>query len=255
MRMWVKRIAACLIASATFVASASTAAEIKVVTVGALTVALRSMTAEYEAASGNTIAYTFTNPANLNMVLAGGTFDAIIVATQTVGELEQAGKLAAGSRARLARTGIGLAIKEGTLKPDVSSPDAFKRYMTGVRNVLVTDPSTATGSGVLTVSILADAGLTETVRTKSLQTNLAGGKERLAKGEYEVGLFNLSEIEAPGVVVGGAVPAPLQLYTNYDAAIFASSTIKDAANGYLRLLASPQAGPKWKAAWLEQVSN
>lgn len=255
MRIWVKRIAAGLIAGATFAASAASAAEIKVVTVGALTVALRSMTAEYEAASGNTIAYTFTNPANLNMVLAGGTFDAIIVATQTVGELEQSGKLVAGSRARLARTGIGLAIKEGTPKPDVSTADAFKRYLTGVRNILVTDPSTATGSGVLVVRILAEAGLTEIVRAKSLQTNLAGGKERLAKGEYEVALFNLSEIEAPGVVVGGAVPAPLQLYTNYDAAIFASSTVKDAAAGYLRFLASPAVTAKWKAAWMEQVSN
>ncbi len=254
MRINIGGVVAGLIAALAF-SPAAFAAEIKVVTVGALTVALRSLEADYKAASGNSIAFTFTNPANLPMVLANGSFDAVLVATQTVGELEQQGKLVAGSRARTARTGIGIAIKEGASKPDVANVDAFKRYMTGVRNVLVTDPSTTTGSGVLTVAILAEAGLTEVVRAKSLQTNLAGGKERIAKGEYDMALFNLSEIEAPGVVVGGAVPVPLQRYTNYDGAVFATSEVKDASLGFLRFLASPAATAKWKAAWMEQVSN
>jgi molybdate transport system substrate-binding protein len=238
-----------------FLTTAADAAEIKVVTVGATRVALTNLAEDYKASSGNTIVFTFTNPAMLAQTLAGAQFDAIVAPSPPVVDLDMAGRLERGSRARIARTGIGIAIRDGAPKPDLSTPEAFRRTVLAARNVLFTDPSTPNGSGILTQAILAEAGLLEAVRSKGMQTNLAGGKELLARGEYEMAFFNLSETEAPGVVVGGPVPAPLQRYTNYDAAVFTTAAQKGHAFSFIQFLATPKAEPRWRAAWLEQVSN
>ena len=235
-------------------ATAASAAEIKVVTVGALRVALTGLAEDYQKASGNIVTYTFTNPAMLAQTLAMGSFDAIVAPTPAMAELDAAGQLERG-RARLARTGIGIAVRAGAPKPDLSTPEKFRATLLAAKNVLFTDPATPNGSGVLTVAILTEAGLLDAVRAKGMQTNLAGGKELIAKGEYEMALFNMSEIEAPGVVVGGPVPAPLQRYTNYDAAVFANATDKVTAAAFLRFLRSPDAAARWQAAWLERVNE
>ena len=233
-----------------FSGSAS-AAEIKVVSVGALQVALNTLAADYTKASGNTVAFTFTNPTNLAMVLVGGKFDAIVVAASSVEDLDKAGRFAAGTHIRVSRTGIGIAVREGTPKPDLSTSDAFKKYVTQARNIIYTDPTTVNGSGVLTQRILTAAGLWDAVKAKGLQSNNAGAKDLIAKGEYQMAFLNLSETEAPGVIVAGPVPAPLQQYTNYDAAVFADAAAKPEAVSFVKFISAPASAATWKAAWME----
>src|SRR5687768_10972189 len=154
-----------LTAAAVLALSATTAAaaEIKVVTVGALRVALTALAEDYKKATGNTVTYTFTNPAMLAQTLAMGSFDAIVAPTPAMAELDAAGRLERG-RARLARTGIGIAVREGAPKPDLSTPEKFRAVLLAAKNVLYTDPTTPNGSGVLTVAILTEAGLLDAVR-------------------------------------------------------------------------------------------
>lgn len=199
----------CAAAALVLSTALASAAEIRVVTVGALQSALKPLGADYAKQNGDQVNYTFTNPANLTKVLSESKFDVIIAAAPSVEELDKAGGLEAGSRVKAVQVGIGVAVKEGAPKPDVSTPDAFKKAVLAARNIVYTDPATPNGSGVVTMRILTAAGLVDAVKAKGKQEGLGPGKELIAKGEYEMGLFNISEATIPGVVVAGPVPAPL----------------------------------------------
>jgi molybdate transport system substrate-binding protein len=228
--------AAALLLSATL----ASAAEIRVVTVGALQSALKPLGGDYAKQGGDQVSYTFTNPANLAKVLSESKFDVIIAAAPSVEELDKAARLEAGSRVKAVKVGIGVAVKDGAPKPDVSTPDAFKKAILAARNIVYTDPATPNGSGVVSMRILAAAGL-------------GPGKELIAKGEYDMGLFNISEATIPGVVVAGPVPAPLQDYTQYDAALLAGTANKAAAAAFLKFVTGPAAAASWKAANIDTM--
>jgi molybdate transport system substrate-binding protein len=232
-------------------AAVATAAEIRVVSVGALQSALKPIGADYAKQGGDQVSYTFTNPANLKKVLADGQFDLIIAAAPSVEELDKSGGLQAGSRSKAVRVGIGVAVREGAPKPDVSTPDTFKKAIMAARNIVYTDPATPNGSGVVTMRILTAAGLVDTLKAKGKPEGLGPAKELIAKGEYEMGLFNISEATIPGVVVAGPVPAPLQDYTHYDAAVLAGAANKDAAASFLKYVTGKPAVAAWRAAYID----
>jgi molybdate transport system substrate-binding protein len=246
-------ISLCAAAALALSTAMALAGEMRVVSVGALQSALKPLGADYGKQGGDQITYMFTNPANLKKVLGEGQYDVIIAAAPSVEELDKAGGLQAGSRVKAVRVGIGVAVREGAPKPDVSTPDAFKKAITAARNIVYTDPATPNGSGVVTMRILAAAGLMDAVKAKGKQEGLGPGKELIAKGEYEMGLFNISEATIPGVVVAGPVPAPLQDYTNYDAAVLAGAANKDAAMRFLKYVTGKPAAATWKAANIDAM--
>ena len=231
----------------------ATAAEIRVLSVGALQNGLKPLGADYAKQSGDQVSYKFTNPANLKKDLAEGQYDVIIAAAPAIEELDRASGLQAGSHVKAVRVGIGVAVREGAPKPDVSTPDSFKKAAMAARNVVYTDPATPNGSGVVTMRILAAAGLIDAVKAKGKQEGLGPGKELIAKGEYEMGLFNISEATIPGVVVAGPVPAPLQDYTHYDAAVLSGAANKEAAAGFLKYVTGKPAAAAWKAANIDAM--
>jgi molybdate transport system substrate-binding protein len=216
--------------------------EIRVVAVGALQSGLKPLGEDFTKQSGVQVNYTFTSPANLSSVIAGAQFDAIVAAVPWIEELGKAGGLLAGSRVKAGRVGIGVAVREGAHRPDVSTPDAFKKAIMEARNIVYTDAATPNGSGIVTMRILAAAGLVDVVKAKGKQSGLGPGRELIANGEYEMGLFNITEITVPGVVSAGPVPAPLQDYTNYHGAVTVNSTNKDAAAAFLRFVAGKPVG-------------
>jgi molybdate transport system substrate-binding protein len=224
---------------------------LRIVAVGALQNALKLLGAEFTRQGGARVECTFTSPANLKNTLAGGQFDVIIAAAPTVAELEASGAFQTGSRRKAASVGIGVGVREGAPKPDLSTPEAFRRAINSARNIVYTDPSMPTGSGIVTMRILAAAGLVDVVKAKGIQQNLGSGRELIAKGEYELGLFNLSEVAAPGVVIAGPVPAALQDYTFYDGAVFANAGNKDVAGDFLTFVAGESAAAIWKAGQAE----
>jgi molybdate transport system substrate-binding protein len=231
----------------------ATAAEVRVVTVGALQNALKPLAADFTKETGHQVNFTFTSPANLKKTLSEGTFDVIVAAASSVDELDKSGGLQGGSHVKVGRVGIGVAVREGAPKPDVSTPEAFKKAILAARNIVYTDPTTPNGSGAVTMRILTEAGLVDAVKAKGKQDGLGPGKELIAKGEYEMGLFNASEATAPGVVLAGTVPAPLQQYSNYDGAVMSNAATKDAAAAFVKFVSSKAAAERWKAGGAEMM--
>ena len=230
------------------------AAEVKVLIAGALQNAMRPLAADFEKQTGNKVTIVSVNPALVAKELAGGQFDVIASAVPSMAEFDETGKLQPGSRMPIARGGIGIAIKEGAPKPDLSTIAAFKKAVMDAKNIIYTDPTTPNASGGNTQHILANAELLDLVKKKGLQEGLAPGRERIAKGEYEMGFFNVSEAVAPGVVLAGPVPAPLQMYLYYDVAVLKSAAAKTEAGKFAKFIVARPAAARWAAGGLEPFS-
>ena len=230
------------------------AAEVKVLIAGALQNAIRPLAADFEKATGNKVTIMAGNPALVPKELVDHPYDVVASAVPTMGEFAEEGKLQAGTELRLARTGIGIAIKAGAKKPDLSTIAAFKKAVMDAKNIVYTDPNAPNASGGNTQHILANAGLLDEVKKKGLQTGLGPGRERIAKGEYEMGFFNVSEAVGPGIVLAGPVPAPLQMYLTYDIALTRNAAARTEAAAFVKFVTAKAAGERWKAAGLEQLT-
>jgi molybdate transport system substrate-binding protein len=227
------------------------AAEIRVLNANALTIALRALAAEHTKQTGNQVTFIFGSPGQIQQkVDAGEKFDLLIMPTPALAALDTAGKLSAGTRRALVRVGIGIAIREGAPKPDITTPDALRKTLLAQKKVTYSDSSTGGLSGINAQRVLQNLGIADEIKSKLLPHT--DGQGLIAKGEADLGLYNVSEIpRAKGVVLLGPVPATVQAYITYDAGVPASNASPSAAMEFLKLIASPAAGPSWRAAGLE----
>jgi molybdate transport system substrate-binding protein len=240
-----------LIALGICLARPAWAAEIRVLNANALTIALRALAAEHTKQTGNQVTFIFGSPGQIQQkVDAGEKFDLLIMPTPALAALDTAGKLSAGTRRALVRVGIGIAIRDGAPKPDITTPDALRKTLLAQQKVTYSDSRTGGLSGINAQKVLQNLGIADEMKSKLLPH--ADGQGLIAKGEADLGLYNVSEIpRAKGVVLLGPVPAAVQAYITYDAGVPASNPSPSAAMEFLKSIASPAAAPSWHAAGLE----
>jgi molybdate transport system substrate-binding protein len=224
--------------------------EITLISVGGVKGALDKIVEDFTKATGHKVKYTAGSPLVVPQKLNAEVFDVVVQSVPAMDDYEKAGGVKAGSRVPVVRGGIGVAIKQGTPAPDLSSADAFKKALQSAKSIAVGDPAMPNGSGILIQRILADAGLTDAIKSKTKVVGLDPGQEEIAKGEFDLGMFNISEIR-PFVKYAGPVPAPLQAYTNYDVAISAKSKAGEPAAALARLIASKDSAAHWRATGME----
>jgi molybdate transport system substrate-binding protein len=229
-------------------------AEVRVLSVGSTQVAAKSIAADFEKLSGHQIAFTIRPPFEIDKELAEKTFDAVILSVPAMDILDQAGTLSPTSRVALARVGVGVAVKEGAPVPDISTPDKLKAAVLAARSITCGNPAVANTSGAIAGAAFAKLGIVDEIKSKTRLAPLAVGGELVAKGEVELGFFNLSEMPK-GVAVAGPLPGDLQGYTVYDAAVLAKGSKDAAATAFVKYLASAPAGVHWVAAKLEPASS
>lgn len=225
------------------------ATEIRMLNANALTIAFRALAAAHTKQTGNDVTFISGSPGQIQQqVDAGEQFDLLIMPTPSLAAT--AGKLAAGSRRALVRVGIGIAIREGVPKPDITTPDALRKTLLAQQKVTYSDSKTGGLSGINAQKVLDNLGIAEEIKSKLLPH--ADGQGLIAKGEADLGLCNVSEIpRAKGVVLLGPVPAAVQAYITYDAGVPASNPSPSAASEFLKFITSPAAAPSWRAAGLE----
>jgi molybdate transport system substrate-binding protein len=231
-------------------ASVADAADLRVLSVGSVQIAAKSLAADFTKSTGNQVMLTIVAPSEIGGKLASGAYDMVICSVPAMAALDQAGSLRGGSRSPLARVGIGVMVREGAPLPDVSTPAAFKQTLLAARSIVHGDPTTPNQSGVVTMKILANAGVLDAIKGKARAANLAEGFAMVAKGEVELALFNLVELP-PGVRLAGPVPAPLQEYTSYETAALDKGTALEAAQAFIALMTSAPARKIWEASALE----
>ena len=227
------------------------AAELQVFGVAPVRTTVTALSAAYQQTSGTEVKPTIVASDIVEKSLAGKTFDVMVLSTPEMDEQQQAGRIQAGSRVKLARVGIGVAMRAGAAKPDLSTPEKFRETMLAAKSIAYRRIDESYLSGALAERILASAGILDSLRPKIKIMNLSASKAAIAKGEIEFGFYNISEVESAGVVLAGPVPPPLQLYSSFEAALTTNVAAADAARGFLTFIAGPDAKPIWTKAGFE----
>jgi molybdate transport system substrate-binding protein len=170
-------------------------------------------------------------------VLAGEVVDLVIGAAALVDELIRAGKLAAGSRTDLVRSGVTAAVRKGAPKPDISTVEALKRALLDARSILYS----AGPSGVYLAELFKRLGVDEKLKATAKQAppGVFVG-ELIAKGEAELGFQQLPELlPVKGIDIVGPLPAEVQRMTVFSGGIHARAKSAAAAKQWLAFLKSP----------------
>ena len=225
------------------------AAEIKVLAYGAVTNPARELASAFTKETGDTVTFTFGSPGPVNARLdAGEAFDLVIAATEAAKAREALWK--PGTRRPLVRVGIGLAVRDG-VRVDLSTVESTRNALVSAHSLTLSDSRTGGGlSGPNALKVLANLGIADQVKDRLKPTT--DGQERIASGEIEMGLYNVSEIpRAKGVVLAGPVPAAVQVYIVYDAGVPVTNTNPDAALAFLRYLGRDAARAVWSRGGLE----
>jgi molybdate transport system substrate-binding protein len=170
--------------------------------------------------------------------IAGGAHaDCAILTAEAIDELIAQGKAVAGSRVDLARSGIGLAVRQGASKPNIGSPEALKSALLAAGSVA----HSRTGqSGIYFPSVLERLGIAQQMKAKLVvpQTGTPIG-ELVATGEAEIGVQQISELlPVPGIEIVGPLPAPLQKITTFSAGVLAVANDLRAAKALLEFIAT-----------------
>ena len=242
---------------APLIAAPSAAAEIKVLTANALTNAMKQLAADFTNETGDQVSFVGVSPGQVEQrIKAGDVYDLVITATASAEAFEKEGRWRAGTRRPLARVGIGFAVREG-VKVDLSTVESTRKALLDAKSITYSDSSTGGLSGANAQKVLTNLGVTDAVKAKTkLSGALADGQALIAKGEIDIGLFNVSEIpRAPGVVRAGPVPAAVQVYINYDSALPVTNAAPDAALALLKFFHRPVSHAVWDKAGLEVADD
>jgi molybdate transport system substrate-binding protein len=167
-------------------------------------------------------------------------------------ELIRQAKVLADSTIEIARSNIGVGVRKGTPKPDISSAAAFGRALIAAKTVAYTDPAAGGASGTYLAGLLERMGIADKIEAKLA----AGGPDGLvgtivARGDAEIGLHQIPELIAAGVEVVGPLPAEIQKPTVYAVGIPADARYTDASKAVIAFLATPAAAAAVKAQGME----
>ena len=159
----------------------------------------------------------------------------------------------AGTRRPLVRVGIGLAVREG-VTVDLSTVDSTRKALLAARSLTLSDSRTGGLSGPNALKVLANLGIADQVKDRLKLT--PNGQDLIASGEIEIGLYNVSEIpRAKGVVLAGAVPAAVQVYIVYDAAVPMTNAAPEPALALARYLGREATRAVWIKGGLEPIGE
>lgn len=248
------RIGTLFVASLIVSAANARADEIKVMTSGAFATAYRELAPQFERVTGHTIVTLTTASGSgassiLSRVQHDEPVDVVIAAAAQLDDLATSGKVVAGSRVDLARSSIGMVVRAGALKPDISSVDALKRTLLAAKSIAY---SAAVSGIYVSTELFPRLGIAERVKAKSRRIEGEPVAAVVARGDAEIGFQQISELlPVPGIEYAGPLPAEVQRVTVFTAGVVASSTHAEAARALIQFLASSDAAATITKSGLE----
>lgn len=228
------------------------AAEIRVLCSNGLKAVMEAAAPQFERSSGHKVTMKFGLAAGFKQQIeAGESFDLAVLTPALIDDLIKQGKLAADSRAVIARTGLGLMIRAGARKPDVSTTDAFKRSLLGAKSIAFAKEG---ASGVAFTALIQKLAIADTLKTKLKPTSTGEEvNDLVVTGGAEFGVLPLSEIlPVRGAELGGMFPNDVQSYIVMAGAVGSNAKQNAAARDLLKFLMAPSTLPMIKAKGMER---
>ncbi|MCC6776887.1 MAG: substrate-binding domain-containing protein [Hyphomicrobiales bacterium] len=233
--------------------AAAGAAEVKIFSAGAVEPGLVRAAEQFKRASGHEVKIQFnTAPQLARKLAAGEVADVLIAPPAVLDEQVKAGKVAGDGRVMLGRVGAGVVVRVGGPNPDVSTTDALKQTVLGAESLVYNTAST----GLYLEKLFERLGIAEQIKAKiTRHPNGEAVMEHVIKGKgNEIGFGAITEIklfEPKGLRLVGPLPADVQNYTNYGAALMTAAPAPEAAKAFLAYLATPEAKRTFVAAGIE----
>ena len=225
------------------------AAEIKVASATGARAIVSELALQFERKTGHKLQIHYAGNAEWKpRIAAGETFDVAIVNPSLVDELIKQQTIVADSRSDVARSGIGMAVRAGAPKPDISSVEAFKRALLDAKSISY---SPGGASGIYFMELLDRLRLAEEIRPKLKPMAPADTIEAVARGEAEVVVVVSPILAVPGVELVDKLPVELQTYIGYTAGIGSAAKEPEAARALIKFLTSPEVAPIMKAKGME----
>jgi molybdate transport system substrate-binding protein len=226
------------------------AVEIAVLSTQATEHAYRELVRQFEKAAGHTVKTTLTGTLDVKKRIAGGEpFDLLIMASPDIDIFIQSGTLVPGSRVDLAKSGVGMGVRAGAPKPDISSTEALKRTLLAAKSI-----GYSTGpSGNYILDLFERLGLADQIKPKLKQTPSGVFVGTIvANGEVELGFQQVSEMaHFAGVDYVGPLPAELQKITIFSSGIAAGAKQAEAARALVKFITSPDSREAFKKRGME----
>ena len=235
-------------------ALAAEAAEVKVITGVGMAAVWEQLGPEFERATGHKVVIWYGHVGAIKRRIEGGeAFD--LAVTGSLGEYIKQGKIVAATRTEIARVGMGVGVRTGATKPDISSTDAFKRALLNAKSVTY-NPLGA--GGIHVVRVFERLGIGEQMKAKAKPQHDEGTGGRVlhavANGDAELGFALTNQLVLfSGVELVGPFPPELQRYNLYSAGVATAAEQPQAAEALIDFLRSPAAAAVIKAKGMEPV--
>jgi molybdate transport system substrate-binding protein len=228
---------------------AANANEIKVWVARAIATVLAEIGPEFERTTGHTLKISSDlSSAFERRAMAGEPFDIAITESPSIDELIKAGKVVAETRANIARSGIGVAVRTGARKPDIGTVEAFKRALLEATSIAYL----RVGSGLYLAGLLERLGIAEAITSKVTRPDSDIVSQLVAKGEIELGIVVITQIlTTRGVELVGPLPPEIQSYVTFTGGVSRNAKAPDAARQLMKALAGPTAIPVIRAQGME----
>src|SRR5882757_1440867 len=255
-RLTIRALALALIGALAFSTIAS-AAEVHVMISGGLTAAYKALVPEFERKTGHKVvtAYGPSMGTTVNAIPVrlerGEPADVLIMVGYALGDLAKQGKVVAGSSVDLVKSPIGIAVKAGAPKPDISSADAVKRALLAAKSIAYSDSA---GGVYVSTEMFQKLGIAEEMKDKARKIPATPVGEIVAHGDAEIGFQQISELKpVQGIDIVGPLPAEVQKITVFSAGVSSTSKEPDAAKALIKFLGSAQAAPVLVKSGLDPI--
>lgn len=234
----------------------ATAAELKVFAAVAMQAITAELVPKFEGATGHKLVVTTDAlPGLMKRIEAGETPDVILLPAPGIAALVKQGRAAEGDVRPVARSSVGVAIRKGTPKPDISSPESFKQSMLAAKSIFISDPAQGGFVTPHLFKVFERLGIAEEMKRKTVYTKApgtAGIVQTIASAEVDIGLNQLQEFAPVATMeLVGPLPGDLGLATTFSAVVSASAKEAEAARAWINFMRTPEAAAVIRAKGMD----
>jgi molybdate transport system substrate-binding protein len=214
---------------------------------------VRDLAPAFEKMTGHKVIVIFDpTPVMNEKINAGAPADIAAVQPAQVDELIKQGKMVAGTHTNFAQAGVGVSVKAGAPKPDISTPAAFKTAMLNAKSI----GYSRGGSGLISAKVMEKLGIADQLKARTKFIDGVPVAEIVAKGDVDVGLQQINVlIPVAGADYVGPLPKELQDTVKFAAAVLTVSKQPEVAKAFLKFIATPEAAPLIRKSSMEAWTN